>query len=210
MTNAPPLPIGRRLIDVIFWLALTLWLATNLAAGVNAAAAFIVLPDASVLIERYGALPAAQQSRLVAGLVTEPVFTIADLVQFVLVPVTVLALVVQLVGAGGRRARVTNVLRSLCIAGAAGLFLFRAVTVMPDLNGHLQSYRAAAEGGDLERAATERAAFDVIHPQASDLYQGCAMLLVLAVALSAFAAGGATTVKPALELAEPELASAYR
>jgi hypothetical protein len=131
-------------------------------------------------------------------------------VQFVLVPVTLLALVAQLVWAGGRRSTVANVLRSICLAGAAGLFLHRAVNVMPDLNGHLQSYRTAAEGGDLERAATERAAFDVIHPWASDLYQGAAMLLVLAVAISAFAAGGATTVKAAPKTAEPELASAYR
>lgn len=210
MTLVHPLTPGRRLIDVIFWLALVLWLATILAAGVNAAAAFIVLPDAAVLIERYGDLPPAQQSRLVAGLVTEPVFTIADLVQFALVPITVLALALQWFRPCGRRAGATDVLRTICIAGAAGLFLYRAFLIMPDLNTHLQSYRTAAEAGELEQAATARAAFDVLHPLASDLYQWCALLLVCAVALSAYAAGGAVRLKPESKLDEPALAGAYR
>ena len=76
----------------MFWLTLSCWIALVVAPGLTGITAFKVLEAEEASIPRYQAFFADDpegMSRLAAGLVTDPLFRITSLLQWLLAPLAV-------------------------------------------------------------------------------------------------------------------------
>lgn len=184
----------RTLIHVLSWLVLSLWLAAIVSPGVAAMSAFTQLPaeGASIAVyEPFFGDDRAGMGRLVAGYVTDPIFTATDAVQWLLAPV---ALVLTLIE--WRPFRITRgvgqIIRTIAVAGALALVVLHNGSMAPRMAENLSTYRVAAAMNQPESANQALAAFDRDHRLAESLY-GVRMLLVL-VAIGASA--GAVALRP--------------
>jgi hypothetical protein len=74
------------------------------------------------------------------------------------------------------------------------------------MNRHLQEYWNAAKAGDQDRVATERAAFNRLHPRAEAILRGNLVLLVIAIGSSAVASRSSSHRDKANALQIPRLA----
>lgn len=175
---------GAKLCSAIYWLALTLWVGVLVAAAVAAATTFTVLPKLGLTIESFGALPSVEHGRIAAGKVMEPIFTFVDIGQAVTGGIVLLMVLLQSFVFRVSLRRVANVVRVTAIVIAAGLFAWRAAALTPGMNRELRAYWSAAEAGDAPGASTHRAAFNEMHPVASDLFSATLALLVIAVVAS--------------------------
>lgn len=174
--------IGRILLSIWTWLMLVLWFSAIIAAGVSAAGVFATLPDLHPVLPGFDALPEADHGRLASGFITEPIFTGTDIAQVVFSTlVLVFVFLHWLLGVGAHRAiaRLTWTISTLV---AAVLLWIRILLVMPGMNRDLNAYREAARLGDIEAASASQAAFNSMHPTASNLMEITALLLLLAIA----------------------------
>jgi hypothetical protein len=198
---------ARTLCNTIYWLALTVWIAILVAAGVAAASTFAILPDLGVSLAPFAAYPEAEHGRIAAGHVMEPVFAFVDVVQFGAAPVVLLMVLLQHLVFRVPSRRVLAGLRVVAIAGAAALLAYRALALAPEMNRDLRIYWEAAEAGDVVRAEEHRARFDAAHPTASRLISSTLGLLVIALLASPATLApvrGAEPDRPRLQ--EPDLA----
>ncbi len=175
---------GAKVCNTVYWLALTIWVSVLVAAAIAAATTFTVLPNLGLTLDAFSALPAADHGRIAAGKVMEPIFTLVDVVQAGAAAVVLLTVVVQWLAFRCSLRRFANVVRVAAITIAAGLFAWRAATLSPAMNRELRGYWSAAEAGEVAQAAGHRAAFDGMHPRASDLFSATLGLLVIAVVAS--------------------------
>lgn len=182
--------------NVIYWLALTIWVGVLISAGVAATGTFTVLPDPElgVQLEKFSKYeaPLGTHGRIAAGHVMEPIFTFVDLSQVVAGALVLMTVLMQLtIFRQPTRRSVTlwNIVRVLCIGGALTLFTYRVLAVSPDMNRDLRAYWSAAQAGDGETADRHYAAFTANHPRASRLFNSTLLLLLVSVAASAVAIG---------------------
>lgn len=196
---------AARAGTVIYWLALVAWIGGLIAAAVAAPSVFGALGDLPVTIESFEAYPHLEHGRLAAGMVMERVFWIVDLIQFVAAPVVVATLVVQLVAAGARFRAPSNLVRTICIVGAALLLAYRAAALAPTMNRELRAYWQAAEAGRVEVARAHRDRFNEDHPTARTILGASLVLLLVAVGASAAATGPGTAPRVASGVEPPEL-----
>ncbi|MEE2907145.1 MAG: hypothetical protein VX527_04850 [Planctomycetota bacterium] len=180
-----------RLLSALGLLFLSLWLAVVVAAGLSASVTFTVLPPMEPTIPGYESMDPVMRGRLIAGLTTEPVFRIADWSQIVLCPLTIVVIVLQGLAGFIDRRRVSQWIRIIGIVLASVFFLARLVVVNTPMNEHLDTYRAAAKAGDLEKAAAEQTTFDGWHHAAETLWGLTGLSLLVAIT-----ATGATLATP--------------
>ena len=193
---------AARAGTVIYWLALVAWIGGLIAAAVAAPSVFGALGDLPVTIESFEAYPHLEHGRLAAGMVMERVFWIVDLIQFVAAPVVAATLVVQLVAAGARFRAPSNLVRTICIVGAAVLLAYRAAALAPTLNRELRAYWQAAEAGRVEVARAHRDRFNEDHPTASAIFT-ISLVLLFVVAGASAVAGSPGPAPPAAPTLEP-------
>ena len=201
-----------KLCNVVYWLALAVWLAVLVTAGVSAIAVFTTLGEMNVSLEAYALFEPDESdvpnahAHLAAGHVLEPVFTLVDIVQFAMIPLILITLVVQFTVFKQKIRRPANLIRTGCIVIAAGLFAFHALARAPQMNRDLQAYRDAAQHGDLTMALEHRAAFNRRHPMAEAVLNATLLLVVLATFASAVAMTPALPQRRTSELQTPHLA----
>lgn len=197
-----------KLCNAVYWLMLTIWVSVLISAGVAAMSAFTTLPDQSLglRLDAFAQYDHAQHGRVAAGHVMEPIFTFVDLAQ---APVSVLAvamLLLQLTVFKMPWRSPSNIIRTLAVVLALGLFAWRIVTITPEMNRDLRSYWHAAQAGEVAEADRHLAAFNANHPRARNMMDATLVLLLVAIAASAVAMTPANThARKKDELEQPKL-----
>ncbi|MCH2133291.1 MAG: hypothetical protein MK116_06035 [Phycisphaerales bacterium] len=171
-----------RSLSALGLLLLSSWLAVVCAAGLSAGVTFSTFPAQEPSVPGYEALDVETRSRLVAGLVTEPVFSIADMAQLILCPLVIIVLFLQARVGDLVRRRATHVIRVAAVAIATIVFFARWLFVNPPLNADLSAYRAAARDGDVVTALEILAGFEKWHHLAEGLWAAAAISLLIAIA----------------------------
>ena len=201
-----------KLCNMVYWLALTIWLAVLVTAGVSAVAVFTTLGEMDVSLEAYAAFEPDESdvpnahAHLAAGHVLEPVFTLVSFVQFALIPLMLITLIAQFTVFQQKIRRPANLIRTACIVIAAGLFVFHALARAPQMNRDLQAYWDAAKDGNVTAALEHREAFNRRHPTAEAVLNATLLLVVLATFASAAAMTPALPQRRTSELQTPHLA----
>ncbi len=170
-----------------YWVCLSAWLAALVTAAVSAAQVFSNLPGVSMTLERFAAYPGDDHGRLAAGLVMAEIFYTVDVVQFIVVPLVVGTLGLQLTVLGLPWRRPANLIRTAAVIIAAGSFAWYAIALAPHLNRTLRAYWAAAEAGNLAEAAALHEQFAAGHEFAELTLSVNFLLIVVAVVASAVA-----------------------
>ncbi|MDY7109734.1 MAG: hypothetical protein SYC29_13950 [Planctomycetota bacterium] len=176
-----------RIVNALYWLALIVWSAALISAGVAAMNVFGTLDAMPLELQRYAAYPVDEHPRLAAGHIMEGVFFLVDVLQFIAAPITVLALIAQFVFFRVPFRRLSNILRAAALVIAAGLFAYHATMVAPEMNRELRLFWSAAEAGRIEEAAEHRRAFNACHPTADAILRLNLLLLLIAAGASAVA-----------------------
>ncbi len=195
-----------RLCLIVYWTSLALWLSALVTAGISATMVFGRLPGIPMTLERFGSYADAEHGRIAAGLVMSDIFFAVDFVQFIVVPLTLLALALQLTVFGAPLRCRANLVRSGCLLAAAVLFAGYAIALAPSLNGELRLFWAAAEAGDTSAALRHRELFATGHATAALILKTNLLLVLAGLAASAVAPAPAIPPRPRLDT--PRLATA--
>ncbi len=201
-----------KLCNAVYWLALAVWLAVLVTAGVSAIAVFTTLGEMDVSLSAYAAFEPDESdvpnahAHLAAGHVLEPVFTLVSFVQFALIPLMLITLIAQFTVFQQKIRRPANLIRTACIVIAAGLFAFHALARAPQMNRDLQAYWDAAGAGNVTAALEHREAFNRRHPTAEAVLITTLLLVVVATFASAVAMTPALPQRRTNELQTPDLA----
>ena len=202
----------HKLCNVVYWLAMVAWLSVLVSAGIGAYSAFSVLNDMDISISRYSGfvpdettIPNAHSS-LAAGHVLEPVFWITNAVQFVAIPLVILALAAQLLFFKQHKNKFSNFIRTACIIISAGLFAYHAFAVSQPMNQDLRAYWQAAKEGDIQAASDHREGLLSRHGTAKNILLATLLLVVIATAASAAAMTPLTLKQSGSILQTPQLA----
>ncbi|MDG2424404.1 MAG: hypothetical protein P8M22_10535 [Phycisphaerales bacterium] len=172
---------ATRTLSSIGLLCLSLWLCAVVAAGLSASVVFTTLPPLEPEIKGYDIPDIEMRGRLVSGLVTEPVFQIADWSQLVLCPLLLIVIMLQAFNRSIRQGTLAQWIRLIAIGLASLLFLGRFLLVNPPMAEYLDSYRAAAQAGDIDSAKAQQIAFDGWHHTAERLWGLTGVCLVIAI-----------------------------
>jgi hypothetical protein len=180
----------RRILHIIFWLALVLWVAVVVAPAIAAISAFTVLPEKGASIAQYQAYFAedpAGMGRMVAGFVTDPIFIATDAIQWVLAPLVLLLAILEWQPLRMSRGP-GNWIRLLTLVAATALVAYHNGIVAPRMAENLAEYRAAAAQDDSNTATRSMEGFDADHHVAEALFGIRLLLLLCAVVATAGAA----------------------
>lgn len=197
-----------KLCLAVYWLALIGWISALVSAAVSAMNVFPGMDRLPLRLEQFPDYPVAEHPRLAAGKLMDGVFFTVDLLQFAAAPLVLITLAVQLLVFRLPLRRPANVIRTMCIVIAAGLFAYHATSVAPKMNHALRAFWAAAEAGEVTAAQSHRATFNEYHPTADTLLR-LELLLLLAAAVASAAALSPAAARPgntsSSKLETPEL-----
>jgi hypothetical protein len=185
-----------RISMVTYWLALTIWIAAMVSAGIAAMHAFTRLPRLQMELKQFSALPIESHGRLAAGMMMEGVFRTVDRIQIMALPLVLISLIVQFVFLGLPWRSISNLLRTFCVVCAAGLFVFHITMLAPRMNQSLHNYWNKMETAQVDQAQAELAVFNALHPLADRLLRVNLLLALVAVAASAISLWSAPTLPP--------------
>jgi len=175
-----------RLTELGFWLGLVLWVSAIVSAGLAAAFAFPTMLEFKVVVPKFMAYEESEHWSIAAGLLMERIFTFTDMVQLVVCLVTVLSLASGYAVGARRFRQPLEMMRAICIAGAALLLAYRVLLFAPEMNRLLNLFWNAAQDGAEEMASMHRADFQAMHPTASRLYGFTLLLLLVSAAITAW------------------------
>lgn len=182
----------QRLVDVVFWISLSLWLALGVAGGIAAMAIFPTARELPISMPHYDALiaaDAAQGRMTVAGHLVERVFTVSQTPRIACAAIAALALLTQIALA---KKSPLGGLRLAVLAFAGGALLLGAAYAMPDFQSRDGQFRALAATPDTLPLALEmKPELDAAHERASRVATAEVGAVLALIAFSAFAAGGA-------------------
>lgn len=190
-----PIPRPAPWLDVIHILALSVWLAGLLSAGLSAA---IIFPQMKSL---HPALPdfahySGEHWKIAGGFVANRIFLIVDSVQLVCASTAILTLGLTLlrankapVGSPARRPPLAGT-RILLLTFACALLAYELLILSPRMALNLNNFWTAAKDGNRAVADAAQAAFDADHPIASNVLvaTAAAVLLLLVSAAIGLAA----------------------
>ncbi|MCH8823384.1 MAG: hypothetical protein IH984_07735 [Planctomycetes bacterium] len=202
----------HKLCNMVYWLALALWLGALMSAGIAAGSTFSVLTKMDISIARYSefvpnetAVPKAHEN-LAAGHVLEPVFWITHAVQFITIPLVILTLAAQLLFFRQQKNIFSNLIRTVCIIIAACLFAYQTFALSLPMNQDMRAYWEAAAEGDIQTALFHRSELRSRHETATIILLSTLSLVVIATAASAAAMTPLTVKKSEPILQTPQLA----
>ena len=180
--------ISFKVINVVYWLALTLWVACIISAAVAAMGVFTTLPELGLTIEPFTAAlgdEPAEHGRVAGGKVMEPIFAATDWLQAGAAGLVIVALVIQAAVFGNHLKSLSNVVRVLCILAAATLLAIHLFVLAPRMNRNLREYWQAIEHNDGHAMTQYRHAFNSDHGTADRLVRIRLLVLLGAVVFSA-------------------------
>jgi hypothetical protein len=183
----------QRLVDVVYWIALTLWVSLAIAGGLAAMAIFPAARELPLSMQGFEPFVANEPQlgrQLVAGHLVERVFAVAEGPRMVCAALAGLALLAQL--ALVRKPMLPRS-RLLALAVASIALLVGAFSSLPNFQAADRNYRAtaAADGAASPAVEERKAEVDAAHALATRVSSTEVGALLLLVALSALAAGGA-------------------
>lgn len=180
-----------RLIDVVFWVTLSLWLALAIMGGFAAMAIFPASREMPLSLVGYEAFLAAEQTdgrQLIAGHLVEQVFTASHVPRVACAALAALALLGQL---ALLKQPPWARLRLAVLAFALGTLLVGSMFTLPAFQSADRKYRALASTPDTVPLAIEmKPSVDEAHERASRVATAEVGTVLALIALSAFAAGG--------------------
>lgn len=194
-----------KLCNGLYWLALAIWFSVLVSAGVSAMSAFTALPDdeLGLRLERFAAYDETRHGQIAAGKVMEPIFTFVDVMQLTMGAIVLVTLIAQMTVFGMSWKRPANMIRIVCVVVASGLFLFRAMTIQPEMNQDLRTYWEAAKTGDVETASAAQGSFEAAHRRARPLFDATLLVLVVGIVASAAAFTVPSTTSSRSDSLEP-------
>jgi len=202
--------LGRKLCEGAHAVTLAVWLGALVMAAIVVAGVFPMMRELAPTVGTYAAYPSEHHPVIVAGHVGEYVFTALAAVQFTGVLISALTLIAAGWTLGMPVRRVSTMLRACGIGLAAMCVSAQLFWLDPRMNAELRAFWSAAEQGQVDQAERHRAAFQRMHPLASNLLAGSAIGVVLAIGAQVFSLGAdarssrAGGDQPGLE--EPRLA----
>ncbi len=151
-----------RLAAAAWWLALGLWLAAIVTAGVAAAFTFGNLKETGLVLPDH---PVSESLhwRYAAGRVMIDVFWVVDVMQFAAAALAIVAAAALLLAVPGLLRRWSVRLQLAALLVACGSFGTYAFTIAPGMNATLRAQWAAARSGDEAEAERLRAEFNDEH-----------------------------------------------
>ncbi len=183
-------PLVARIIDIAYWISLAAWLAVVVAGGLAASAIFPTARDLPISMEGYEGFLAAEPAlgrTLIAGFFAQSVFELTSRAQLILIPTFLIALLLRNATGLTPSAWRTKVGR-LALSVAIGASLLLLCWTMPMFDRVLESYRAAARGGDIASAASIKVSLDEYHSYSTALTTAIAMGLLVLFATSSLCA----------------------
>lgn len=178
--------VGGAVFETLHAVALAVWLAVVVGAGLAAAVVFPTMKELDPMLPGFAASP-GDHWLIAGGHVGRTVFAISDRVQPVCVVVAVVAL------AGLTRLRHTGrgwlAARWALVGGAGVMAVASGVWLSPRMDQNLVSYWDAARTGRPAEAAVFRSAFDSDHPKASAMLSATAGCVLLAIGAAAAGRG---------------------
>lgn len=165
----------RAIAATVHLLALAIWSGVLLSTGAAAAILFPTMKQLDPAIPAY-AQYTGEHWVLAAGHAAEKLFLLADIIQFLcalLAIITFIALAVSSFSnskpAQTNTSRLSLLTRGTLLSIALACLAGNLVIVAPSMNKALRAYRAAAQQGLTDDALLHRAAFNELHPVASNL-----------------------------------------
>ena len=198
MTNAPITPTANPAnhssgspswLGSIHILALTIWLASLLAAGLSAALIFMQMKKLQPSLPEYSAYT-GEHWKIAGGMVANKIFLIVDFVQLGCAIVTILTLGLTLLAANRAVPKYRPPLagvRILFLSIACGLLCYQLFILSPRMAIHLNDFWVAAKDGKMAIADAAQAAFDADHPTASNVLKSTAAMIFLLLITSTVA-----------------------
>ena len=191
-----------RLAEIVFWLALIVWISAIVTAGVTAAVAFPMMREYEVVVPKFAAYDESQHWAIAAGVLLERIFTLTDMIQLAAAVIAILALV----AGARRRSRLAELLRFFTMLAAATLLGYRVLLLAPQMNRSLHQYWDAAEQGQADTAAQYRSEFQAMHPTASRIYGIMLFMLLTSAGATAWSPPIPSPAVKSDGLQEPQLA----
>ncbi|MCZ6835769.1 MAG: hypothetical protein O7G85_08350 [Planctomycetota bacterium] len=187
-----------KFICVLYWLAMIFWIGAIITVAIAAMNTFGTLPapGMGVQLELFSSYPTEHHGRLAAGMVMEKNFFVADAIQMFAIPVVILTLFLQLFTFHMSIRKPANIVRAVCLVGAALAFGWYGLTIAPGMNRELRTYWEEAKAGNVEQAEIHRAAFEVDHPRAERVLQINLILVLIGAGASAWAFASFHVTKP--------------
>lgn len=173
---------ARYICQGVHLAAVALWLGATIMTGVAAAIAFPTMRDLAPTLPDFADYP-TDHWMIAAGTVMNKVFAILDYASVALAIIAAQALVVAAMPCRLRLSAPTSIVRMLALGGALASLAYSLFFLRPDMNTHLRDFHDHALAGRISEADTARAAFDALHPAASNALSVIAIaLLILTIA----------------------------
>jgi hypothetical protein len=183
-----------RLANVVFWIALSLWLSLAMVGGIAAMAIFPAARELPLSMEGYEGFIAVEPvmgRQLVAGHLVERVFALADMPRLICAIVCGLALLTHL--ALTRKPPLART-RLVALAVGSGALLVGTFYALPAFQAKDRAYReAAAIQGDAatQKARVRHKEVTVAHEIASNVASAEVGAVLALIVLSSIASVGA-------------------
>jgi len=178
--------------NTFIWTALLcvigVWLVALVAAGLAAATAFSGLSPLEPSSESLAGYPQPWQWRYIAGLVTGPAFRIADIIQFICLPLAFLLLLWQHRTGALLRTRILDHVRTYMVLLASVLLMARWQSVQMAMATLLKTERAFVADGNWAGAQMTQDAFLQYHGTASHFWEATTVVVAIAFITTAWAA----------------------
>ena len=176
-----------RILNILAMLSTAGWFAAAAGMGLAAAVVFGVVQNLDPALPGWENVDPSMTARLAAGLVTEPIFSLADTMQWILGTLLLIITAVQAWRCDLSRRCRWDWVRVIGISGASLFFLARMLLVSGPMKIELAAYRAAARNGQHETALSIVEGFNWWHYRAEDLWGLTTLCLI--VVLMAMGAG---------------------
>ncbi len=179
-----------RLIDLAYWISLASWFAVAIAGGLAASAIFPLARDLPISMEGYEGFLAAEPElgrTLIAGFFAQSVFELTSRAQMLLMPIFLITVLLRSATGLAPSAWRTRVGR-LALIVAVGASVLMLAWAMPSFDRVLESYRAAARGGDAAAAQNIKLTLDEYHSYSTALAIATAVSILILLATSSLCA----------------------
>lgn len=171
---------GRAICQGVHLAAVSLWLGATVMTGVAAAIAFPTTRDLAPALPDFSQYP-TDHWMIAAGMVMNKVFAVLDYASVALAVIAAQALVIAAMPCRLRLGAPSSIVRLLALVTAVGALAYSLFMLRPAMNAHLRDFHAHAMAGRIAEADTARAAFDALHPPASNALSVIAAALVVLV-----------------------------
>ncbi|MCA9283195.1 MAG: hypothetical protein H6812_12735 [Phycisphaeraceae bacterium] len=160
--------------------AVALWLGATIMTGVAAAIAFPTMRDLDPALPAFADYP-TDHWMIAAGIVMNKVFAILDYASVALAIIALQALVIAAMPCRLRLSAPSSIVRLLALAGALASLAYSLFFLRPQMNAHLREFHDHALAGRIAQADAARAAFDALHPAASNALSLIAVALLILI-----------------------------